>query len=85
MVLLTPKERRVTEDRRDCYWLYVVTDCRAEPTLQNPIKDPARLQRHAVKKVDHYYLSIDAVMQPMQVRDDLVAYETKSEPEGGNK
>jgi len=24
-VLLTPNERRVAEDRRDCYWLYVVT------------------------------------------------------------
>jgi len=28
-ILLTPNERRVAEDRRDCYWLYVV---RAVPT-----------------------------------------------------
>ena len=27
-VLLTPNERRVAEDRRDCYWLYVVTELR---------------------------------------------------------
>jgi hypothetical protein len=26
-VLLTPNERRVAEDRRDCFWLYVVTHC----------------------------------------------------------
>ncbi|MEJ5377238.1 MAG: DUF3883 domain-containing protein [bacterium] len=26
-ILLTQNERRVAEDRRDCYWLYVVTDC----------------------------------------------------------
>ncbi len=26
---LTPNEKRVAEDRRDCYWLYVVTDCDA--------------------------------------------------------
>ena len=26
-ILLTPNERRVAEDRRDCYWLYVVTNC----------------------------------------------------------
>ena len=24
-ILLTPNERRVAEDRRDCYWLYIVT------------------------------------------------------------
>ena len=73
-VLLTPNEKRVAEDRRDCYWLYVVTDCKSEPQLQNPIKDPARLQWHEVKKVDHYYLSIDAVTQPMQVREGKIPY-----------
>jgi len=25
-MLLSPNERRVAEDRRDCYWLYVVTE-----------------------------------------------------------
>jgi hypothetical protein len=73
-VLLTPNEKRVAEDRRDCYWLYVVTDCKKEPQLQNPIKDPARLQWHEVKKVDHYYLSIDAVTQPMQVREEVIPF-----------
>jgi hypothetical protein len=73
-VLLTPNEKRVAEDRRDCYWLYVVTDCKGEPMLQNPIKDPARLQWHEVKKVDHYYLTIDAVTQPMQVREETIPY-----------
>jgi hypothetical protein len=73
-VLLTPNEKRVAEDRRDCYWLYVVTGCKSDPKLQNPIKDPARLQWHEVKKVDHYYLSIDAVTQPMQVREETTSY-----------
>ena len=73
-ILLTPNEKRVAEDRRDCYWLYVVTDCKTDPKLQNPIKDPARLQWHEVKKVDHYYLSIDAVAQPMKVREQEIAY-----------
>ena len=27
-ILLTPNERRVAEDRRDCYWLYIVTNWR---------------------------------------------------------
>ena len=34
-VLLTPNERRVAEDRRDCYWLYVVTHCDTAPQLQS--------------------------------------------------
>jgi superfamily II DNA or RNA helicase len=73
-VLLTPNEKRVAEDRRDCYWLYVVTDCKSEPQLQNPIKDPAGLHWHEVKKVDHYYLSINALTQPMQVREGEIPY-----------
>jgi superfamily II DNA or RNA helicase len=56
-VLLTPNERRVAEDRRDCYWLYVVTNCHAAPTLTT-YKDPARLEWHVVTKVAHYCLSM---------------------------
>ena len=73
-ILLTPNERRVAEDRRDCYWLYVVTNCRATPELQTPRKDPARLQWHEVSKVQHYWLDIDAVKQPMSVSDHLTDY-----------
>jgi superfamily II DNA or RNA helicase len=69
-VLLTPNERRVAEDRRDCYWLYVVTDCNSNPTLQEPIKDPARFDWNEVKKVAHYYLSVDAMTKPMMVREE---------------
>ncbi|HTS18046.1 MAG TPA: helicase-related protein [Verrucomicrobiae bacterium] len=68
-VLLTPNERRVAEDRRDCYWLYVVTTCNTKPELQEPIKDPARFEWHEVKKVQHYWLEVDAMTQPMQVRE----------------
>ncbi|MDI6754962.1 MAG: helicase-related protein [Thermodesulfobacteriota bacterium] len=73
-VLLTPNERRVAEDRRDCYWLYIVTNCKEEPKLQDPVKDPARLKWHEVKKVDHYYLTIDAVIRPMEIRDESHSY-----------
>ena len=69
-VLLTPDERRVAEDRRDCYWLYIVTNCKDEPKLQDPVKDHARLKWHEVKKVEHYYLSVDAVTKPMQIREN---------------
>jgi superfamily II DNA or RNA helicase len=73
-ILLTPNERRVAEDRRDCYWLYVVTDCDTRPRLQEPIRDPARLDWHEVRKVAHYYLSVDAMTRPMQVREDAPPY-----------
>jgi len=73
-VLLTPNEKRVAEDRRDCYWLYIVTGCKSTPMLQEPIKDPARLEWHEVKKVDHYWLRIDAATQPMKVREEPTPY-----------
>jgi hypothetical protein len=73
-VLLTPNERRVAEDRRDCYWLYVVTSCKSQACLQEPIKNPARFPWHEVKKVDHYYLSVDALTQPMRVRETDAPY-----------
>ncbi len=59
-VLLTPNEKRVAEDRRDCYWLYVATNCKETPILQDPIKDPVRLPWYEVKKVQHYYLNIES-------------------------
>jgi superfamily II DNA or RNA helicase len=73
-VLLTPNERRVAEDRRDCFWLYVVTQCDTAPVLQEPIRDPARLDWTEVTKVAHYYLSVDAMKKPMQVREDSPPY-----------
>lgn len=73
-VLLTPNERRVAEDRRDCFWLYVVTNCDTAPVLQEPIRDPARLDWTEVTKVAHYYLSVDAMKKPMQVSEDSPPY-----------
>jgi hypothetical protein len=42
MPVIVEYERRVAIDRQDCYWLYVVTSCKSEPILQEPIKNPAR-------------------------------------------
>jgi hypothetical protein len=63
---LTPNERRVAEDRRDCYWLYVITDCDSTPRPQI-VRDPARLPWNEVKKVDHYWLAVDAMKQLMDI------------------
>ncbi|MBN1125973.1 MAG: DUF3883 domain-containing protein [Sedimentisphaerales bacterium] len=60
-IILTPNERRVAEDRRDCYWLYVVTDCAQKPVLQEPIKDPARFPWKEVTKIQHYWLDVNTI------------------------
>ena len=60
-IVLTPNERRVAEDRPDCYWLYVVTGCASEPTLREPIRDPARFPWREVTKVQHYWINVDAI------------------------
>jgi hypothetical protein len=83
------KENGVAEDRRDCYWLYVVTNCRpagspdtaqaasARPTLQEPVKDPASFPWHEATKVAHYWLEVDAMTRPMMVREDEPPYRTR--------
>ena len=76
-ILLTPNERRVAEDRRDCYWLYIVTDCNTAPTLQEPVRDPAKFEWHEVKKVSHFYLSVDSITQPMRVREKPATFGEK--------
>ena len=63
-ILLMPNERRVAEDRLDCYWLYVVTNCATEPQLQELIRDSARFPWHEVSKVQHYWLEVDAMTGP---------------------
>ena len=79
-ILLTPNERRVAEDRPDCFWLYVVTNCATAPELQEPIKDPARFPWHEVTKVQHYWLNVNAMTKPMEVREDDVPYRGKERP-----
>ncbi|MHA1588769.1 MAG: helicase-related protein [Candidatus Thorarchaeota archaeon] len=64
-ILLTPNERRVAEDRPDCFWLYVVTNCSSEPQLNEPIKNPARFDWQEVSKVAHYWLDVKAMTTPM--------------------
>lgn len=73
-ILLTPNERRVAEDRRDCYWLYVVTNCEADAQLQEPVKDPARFPWHEVTQVQHYWLEVNAMTRPLTIREQRSDY-----------
>jgi hypothetical protein len=68
----------MANDRPDCFWLYVVTDYDNAPRLQEPIRDPARLDWNEVTKVAHYYLAVNAMTKPMQVREDSPPYGGKS-------
>ena len=58
-----------------------------KPMLQEPVKDPARLEWHEVTKVAHYYLSVNALSacdaqagmtRPMQVRENEAPYGDKN-------
>ena len=57
VVALTPNEKRTGEDRRDCYWLYVVTRCKQPdgPRLMT-IRDPAQLEWDEIRRIDYYAL-----------------------------
>ena len=41
-------------------------------------RDPARLDWNEVTKIAHYYLSVDAMIRPMQVREDTPPYGSQS-------
>ncbi|MDO8586444.1 MAG: helicase-related protein [Armatimonadota bacterium] len=73
-VCLSPNEKRVAEDRPDCYWLYVVTNCKTEPRLQEPVFDPARLGWREVSKVHHYQLSVSAMGKAMTLHEPRGSY-----------
>ena len=60
-ILLTPNEHRVAEDRPDCFWLYIVTNCGSTPVLRDPISNPARFPWHEVSKVQHYWMQVDTL------------------------
>ncbi len=69
--------KHLNEDCRDCYWFYVVTNCAADPQLQEPIRDPASFPWHEVSKVQHYWLQVDAMTRPMQVREGEAEYKIR--------
>jgi hypothetical protein len=62
VISLTPNEKRTAEDRRDCYWLYVVSRCKQPegPKLMQ-IADPNQLEWDEISKIDHYALRLAAL------------------------
>ena len=74
-ILLSPNERRVAEDRPDCYRLYIVTNCAADPVMQEPVHNPASFDWREVSKVQHYWLNVNAMTKPMRVQDAPERYD----------
>jgi hypothetical protein len=56
-IVFTPNEHRVAEDRRDCYWLYVVRECGTEQPKLREHKDPAANPWKPVQTIAHYTLT----------------------------
>jgi hypothetical protein len=57
-IILTPNEHRVAQNRRDCYWLYVVTDSLTAAPKLHQRKDPANIRWESVTKIQHYTLPL---------------------------
>jgi hypothetical protein len=68
--LLCIDERCVVKGRRDCFCCCVITDRDNAPRLQEPIRNPTRLDWNEVRKVAHYYLSVNGMAKPRQVGTD---------------
>ena len=73
-ILLTQNERRVAEDRPDCYSLYVVTNCASAPELQEPVRNPARFPWHTGHQGAALLARGQRLTQPMQVSERPLKY-----------
>ena len=61
------------------YQLHRILAGRRTPiSFEDPIKDPARIAWHEVIKVQHYWLEVDAMAQPLKVGEpDSPTYKGK--------
>ena len=59
---------------------YMVTNCATAPEVQEPIKHPARFPWHEITKVQHYWLDVNAMTQPFEIRDDAAPYRGRDTP-----
>ncbi|MFH0990330.1 MAG: helicase-related protein [bacterium] len=77
-ILLTPNEHRVAEDRRDCFWLYVVVDCSSPNPRLITEQDPASKEWHEVKKVAHYTLDVKSIGGKYQIHEPLKEFKPRT-------
>jgi len=48
-----------------------------KPSLQEPLRDPARFPWHEVTKIQHDWLGVNAMTKPMIVRENRPPYGKK--------
>jgi len=60
-IMLTPNEFRVAQDRRDCFWLYVVTQCKTTEPNVRPHRDPVTFGWRPVEKIQYYELPLSGL------------------------
>ena len=70
----------MAEDRRDRYRLLHRHRLSRRLQAPGPIPDPARFDWNEATKVAHYYLSVNALTRPMQVREEPGRYGGQDEP-----
>jgi hypothetical protein len=73
-IALTSNEFKTAQRLGRDYWLYVVTNCASEPTL-NVFRDPAQLDWQPIVKVEHYKLRLDSPEHPVVLPEDPAIYE----------
>ena len=59
----------VRVEKIEVFLRFTVTHCASAPQLQEPIENPVRFPWHEVTQVAHYYLSVDALKQPVEIRE----------------
>lgn len=72
-IALTSNEYKTAQRMKQDYWLYVVTHCGTNPTL-NIFRDPAQLDWQPIVKVEHYRLNTESIRRPVTVQEDSPQY-----------
>jgi superfamily II DNA or RNA helicase len=67
-IALTSNEYKTAQRMKQDYWLYVVTHCGTQPTL-NTFRDPAQLDWQPIVKVEHYRLNTTSIKNPVIIRE----------------
>jgi hypothetical protein len=72
-IALTVNEYKTAQRMKHDYWLYIVTHCRTNPTL-NTFRDPAQLDWQPIVKVEHYRLNTDSPKRPIVIHEEPPHY-----------
>ncbi|MDY0340181.1 MAG: DUF1156 domain-containing protein [Coriobacteriia bacterium] len=69
-----PSGGRFIQKSHDYSWLDVAINCKAQPTIQESIKAPARFEWREVTKVAHSWMEVDALTRSMEFQEEPPPY-----------